>query len=107
MVAGCYPYVPLQVLLPARDGEVAQDIGLKFDLRNLRLQHVAYADDAHNLSAIHNRNMPDATHGHNARARERKEMMALGLDPDALPDRKPPSDDGDDPTPTRRAKAFA
>ena len=28
------------------------------------------------------------------RARERKEMTALGLDPDAMPDRKPPSDHG-------------
>jgi capsid protein len=41
------------------------------------------------------------------RARERKEMMALGLDPDAMPGRKPPSEDGDDALPARRAKAFA
>jgi hypothetical protein len=33
-------------------------------------------------------------------------MMALGLDPDAMPGRKPLSDDGDDPTPAGRAKAF-
>jgi lambda family phage portal protein len=40
------------------------------------------------------------------RARERKEMMALGLDPDAMPDRKPPSDDADD-QPANRVKALA
>jgi lambda family phage portal protein len=42
------------------------------------------------------------------RARERKEMMALGLDPDAMPDRRSaPSDDGDTEQQTKRAKAFA
>lgn len=42
------------------------------------------------------------------RARERKEMMALGLDPDTMPDRKPAqSDDGDEALPAKRAKALA
>ena len=54
-------------VLPVRDGEVAQNVGLKLYLRYPRLQHVAYADDAHNLSAVHDRNMPDAAHGHDAR----------------------------------------
>jgi capsid protein len=42
------------------------------------------------------------------RARERKEMMALGLDPDAMPDRRSaPSGDGDDKPESKRARAFA
>lgn len=40
------------------------------------------------------------------RARERKEMLALGLDPDAMPDRRSvPTDDGDDQPKPKRAKA--
>jgi hypothetical protein len=34
-------------------------------------------------------------------------MIALGLDPGAMPDRKPPSDDGDDQQAPKRAKALA
>ena len=39
---------------------------------------------------------------------ERKEMMALGPDPDAVPDRRSaPSDDGDDQPAPKRAKALS
>ena len=42
------------------------------------------------------------------RARERKEMLALGLDPDAVSARKSaPRDETEDEPPTKRVKAFA
>jgi capsid protein len=42
------------------------------------------------------------------RARERKEMIALGLDPDAIPDRKSlPLDGTEDQSPAKRERALA